>query len=181
MVEKRSILRRRVLKAGTLAFGGAAIKCTVRNLTTSGALLEVESRSESRDNLCRACPLPQWHGSRTPHPLGALYLFQNDNDFVDVRETDERRKTGTLKGAVHAPRGFLNSTLTPTGPTHVKALSSGKRLVLYCASGNRSALAARTLKSKGIANVSHVAGGFPALQKAGGDTEKRRVKRIVTY
>lgn len=91
--------------------------------------------------------------------------------FVDVRETDERRKTGTLKGAVNAPRGFLEFHADPGSPTHVKALSSGKRLVLYCASGNRSALAAKTLKSMGIANVSHVAGGFPALQKAGGQTE----------
>ena len=91
--------------------------------------------------------------------------------FVDVREADERRKTGTLKGAVNAPRGFLEFYADPNSPTHVKALSSGKRLVLYCASGNRSALAASTLKSMGIANVSHVAGGFPALQKAGGKTE----------
>lgn len=43
MVEKRSIPRKRVLKAGTIAFSGAAIDCTVRNLTASGALLEVES------------------------------------------------------------------------------------------------------------------------------------------
>ena len=91
--------------------------------------------------------------------------------FVDVRETDERRKTGTLKGAVHASRGFLEFHADPDSPTHVKALSSGKRLVLYCASGNRSALAAKTLKSMGIANVSHVAGGFPALLKAGSETE----------
>lgn len=43
MAEKRSNLRMRVLKAGTIAFGGAAIDCTVRNVTASGALLEVES------------------------------------------------------------------------------------------------------------------------------------------
>jgi rhodanese-related sulfurtransferase len=91
--------------------------------------------------------------------------------FVDVRETDERRKAGTLKGAVHAPRGFLEFHADPNSPTHLKELSSGKTLVLYCASGNRSALAARTLKSMGIENVAHVAGGFPALQKAGGPTE----------
>lgn len=91
--------------------------------------------------------------------------------FVDVRESDERRKTGTLKGAVHASRGFLEFHADPNSPTHIKALSSGKRLVLYCASGNRSALAAKTLKSIGVSNVVHVAGGFPALQKAGGETE----------
>ncbi len=91
--------------------------------------------------------------------------------FVDVRETDERRKTGTLKGSVSVPRGFLEFHADPNSPTHVKPLSSGRRLVLYCASGNRSALAAKTLRSMGITNVSHVAGGFPALQKAGGETE----------
>ena len=102
----------------------------------------------------------------------AVKLIHDPNvAFVDVRETDERRKTGTLKGAVHAPRGFLEFHAGPNSPTHEKALSSGKRLVLYCASGNRSALAAKALKSMGITNVSHVAGGFPALQKAGGETE----------
>lgn len=106
--------------------------------------------SPSRDNLWRACPLPQWHGSRTPHPLGAhaLYLFQNGNDFADVRETDERRMTGTLK-AVHAPRGFLEFHANPNSPTHVKALSSGKRLVLYCASGNRSAVGCKDAQEHG--------------------------------
>ena len=102
----------------------------------------------------------------------AVKLIDDPNVvFIDVRETDERRKTGTLKGSVHASRGFLEFHADPNSPTHIKALSSGKRLVLYCASGNRSALAAKTLKSMGIANVSHVAGGLPALQKVGGETE----------
>ena len=102
----------------------------------------------------------------------AVKLIHDPNVvFVDVRETDERRKSGALKGSVSVPRGFLEFHADPNSPTHLKALSSGKRLVLYCASGNRSALAATTLKSMGITNVSHVAGGFPALQKAGGKTE----------
>ena len=91
--------------------------------------------------------------------------------FVDVRETDEARKTGKLKGAVHAPRGFLEFHADPNSPNHISALSAGKPLILYCASGNRSALAAATLKSMGVPNVAHVAGGFPALTKAGADTE----------
>jgi rhodanese-related sulfurtransferase len=103
----------------------------------------------------------------------AVKLLNDPNVvFVDVRETDERRKTGAPKGSVSAPRGFLEFHTDPNSPTHVKALSSGKRLVLYCASGNRSALAAKTLETMGVANVSHVAGGFPALHKAGGETEK---------
>ena len=102
----------------------------------------------------------------------AVKLIDDPNVvFIDVRETDERRKTGTLKGSVHASRGFLEFHADPNSPTHIKALSSGKRLVLYCASGNRSALSAKTLESMGIANVSHVSGGLPALQKVGGETE----------
>jgi rhodanese-related sulfurtransferase len=87
--------------------------------------------------------------------------------FVDVRETLERQKTGSLKGAIHAPRGFLEFYADPSSPTHLKDLSSGKKLILYCASGNRSVLAASTLQSMGIHNVAHVAGGLPALRRAG--------------
>lgn len=91
--------------------------------------------------------------------------------FVDVREGEELDKSGKLKGAVHVPRGFLEFQADPGSPTHKPELGGGKRLVLYCASGNRSALAAKTLKELGVSNVAHVAGGFPALQKAGGQME----------
>lgn len=81
----------------------------------------------------------------------AAVKLMDDPDvvFVDVRETDERRKTDNLKGAVHAPRGFLEFYADPDSPTHVKALSSGKRLVLYCASGNRSAAGSYHAKEHG--------------------------------
>ena len=69
--------------------------------------------------------------------------------FVDVRETAEREKTGTVKGAVHAPRAFLEFMADPASERHIPELSSGKRLVLFCASGGRSALAAKTLKDMG--------------------------------
>ncbi len=87
--------------------------------------------------------------------------------FVDIREPDELRKTGTLKGAVHVPRGFLEFQTDPTSPTHKPELAGGKKLVLYCGSGSRSALGAKTLTEMGFTNVAHVAGGFPALQQAG--------------
>ena len=92
--------------------------------------------------------------------------------FVDVREGEELGKTGKLKGAVHVPRGFLEFQADPGSPTHKPELGGGRRLILYCGSGNRSALAAKTLKEMGIGDVAHVAGGFPALQKAGGATER---------
>lgn len=91
--------------------------------------------------------------------------------FVDIREIVEVEKSGTIKGAVHAPRGFLEFIADPTGPMHKPELASGKKLVLFCASGGRSTLATRTLKDMGLANVAHIAGGFSAWQAAGGPTE----------
>ncbi len=94
-----------------------------------------------------------------------------DAVFVDVRETVERQQTGTIAGALHAPRGFLELIADPEGPMHNDALVSGKRLVLFCASGGRSALAAKTLKDMGIGNLANLAGGLPAWVQAGGPTE----------
>ncbi len=83
-----------------------------------------------------------------------------DTVFVDVR--------GGIKGSVHVPRGFLEFQADPESPAHNPALSSGKKLVLYCASGGRSALAAKTLQDMGLRRVAHLAGGFSAWQQAGG-------------
>ncbi len=94
--------------------------------------------------------------------------------FVDVREGEALQKTGTLKDAVHVPRGFLEFQADPESPTHKPELSSGKKLVLYRGSGSRSALATKTLKDMGIENVAHVAGGFAASQKAGTSVEESR-------
>jgi rhodanese-related sulfurtransferase len=91
--------------------------------------------------------------------------------FVDVREAVERQKTGGIKGSVHAARGFLEFHADPESPMHVPALSSGKQIILYCAAGGRSALAAKTLNEMGVPNVSHLAGGFGAWREAGGPTE----------
>lgn len=95
-------------------------------------------------------------------------LGRADTVFVDVREREEINKTGKIAGAVHVPRGFLEFQADPAGPTHKAELGGGKRLILYCASGNRSALAAKTLQDMGLGTVAHVAGGFSALKKAGG-------------
>ncbi|KOX53057.1 rhodanese-like domain-containing protein [Methylobacterium sp.] len=113
--------------------------------------------------------------SRTVEALSAeealARLGQPDTVFVDVREGEEVRKSGKVKGAVHVPRGFLEFQVDPSSPTHKAEFSAGKRLVLYCGSGNRSALAAKTLKEMGVEHVAHVDGGFPALEKAGADVE----------
>lgn len=96
---------------------------------------------------------------------------QGDVVFVDVREGQEWAQ-GHIPGAIHAPRGFLEFIADPESPMHKAELNSGKRIVLYCASGGRSALAAKTLKDMGVAKVSHMAGGIGAWSQAGGPVER---------
>lgn len=98
-------------------------------------------------------------------------IGQPDVTFVDLRTKSEHEKSGTLAGAVAVPRGLLEFQADPASPAHLPALSPAKHLVLFCASGGRSALAAKTLKDMGFNKVSHVAGGFPAIKSAGGKTE----------
>ena len=88
--------------------------------------------------------------------------------FVDIRDANELAAGGTIPGAVHAPRGLLEFLAAPESPMHKKPLSSGKKLVLFCASGGRSALATKTLGEMGIEKVSHMAGGFNAWKAANG-------------
>ncbi len=92
-----------------------------------------------------------------------------DAVFVDVRERAEH-DAGAIAGAVAAPRGFLEFIADPATPMHNAALSAGKRLVIYCASGGRSALAAKTLQDMGYSGVANLTGGFQAWTEAGGPT-----------
>lgn len=100
----------------------------------------------------------------------------NDDDavFVDVRDGMELVQNGKIPGAVHASRGLLEFKADPDSPFYDQALSEDKRLVLYCGSGGRSALAAKTLKDMGYARVSHIGGGFGAWTGENGPTEEVR-------
>ena len=103
----------------------------------------------------------------------AKELVGNDEVvFVDVREGGELAAQGKIPGAIHAARGMLEFYADPSAPYHKPELASGKRLVVYCASGGRSALAAKTLKDMGIANVANMLGGFTAWQQEGGPIER---------
>ncbi len=95
-------------------------------------------------------------------------LARPETVLVDVRESEELAKTGRIAGAVHVPRGVLEFQADPASPTHKAELGGGRSLILYCASGNRSALAAKALQEMGLGPVAHVAGGFAALEKAAG-------------
>ncbi|MGI9318159.1 MAG: rhodanese-like domain-containing protein [bacterium] len=91
--------------------------------------------------------------------------------LVDIRETVERQKSGTVPGAIHAPRGFLEFIVDPQGPMHNDAFVQEKRFILFCATGGRSTLATRTLVEMGFENSAHIAGGFAAWREAGGKVE----------
>ncbi len=102
----------------------------------------------------------------------AMYLLEEDDVyFIDIRESVERQQGGTIAGAIHAPRAFLEFIADPEGPMHLPEFSSGKRLVLFCTSGGRSTLAAKTLHDMGFEDVAHLAGGFAAWIEANGPVE----------
>lgn len=92
--------------------------------------------------------------------------------IIDLREAEERTSTGTIAGATHAPRGLLEFYADPTHAYHKKELDRAKRIILHCASGGRSALAAKTLREMGYENVAHLDGGFKAWQEAGKPVER---------
>ena len=93
--------------------------------------------------------------------------------FVDIREPKELEREGTIPGAFRAPRGLLEFWVDPASPYYRAELDSGRRLVLYCGSAWRSALAAAALHDMGITDVTHVDGGFSAWKKAGHPVAER--------
>ncbi len=86
--------------------------------------------------------------------------------LVDLREPGERAEHGAIPGAVHAPRGMLEFWADPTSAYHRSEIDPNRRVILHCASGGRSALAADTLQQKGYTNVAHLDGGFNAWKAA---------------
>ena len=90
--------------------------------------------------------------------------------FVDVRDGDEVAKTGKVAGAVNVSRGMIEFRADPASPMHAPAFTPDKTIVLYCASGGRSALAGRALKELGYEDVRNL-GGFKAWQEAGQPTD----------
>ena len=92
--------------------------------------------------------------------------------LVDLREPGEREQHGAIPGAVHAPRGMLEFYADPTTAYHKPELDPGRRIILHCASGGRSALAAVTLRELGYDNVAHLDGGMNAWKAAGEPVEE---------
>ena len=93
-------------------------------------------------------------------------LGDADTSFIDIRDIRELEREGMLSGALHAPRGMLEFWVDPESPYYKPVFGEGKRLVLYCASAWRSALATETLQRMGVPRVCHIAGGFTAWKAA---------------
>lgn len=91
----------------------------------------------------------------------------DDVQFVDLRDVRELERDGVIPGAFHAPRGMLEFWACADSPYHKPVFSSGKKLVLFCAAGWRSALATKTLQDMGFDDVGHIDGGFDAWKQAG--------------
>ena len=87
--------------------------------------------------------------------------------LIDLREAVERADSGTIAGSVHAPRGMLEFYADPSSAYHRPEFDTARRTILYCASGGRSALAARALRELGYANVAHLDGGIKAWVASG--------------
>lgn len=96
--------------------------------------------------------------------------------LVDLRDVRELERDGMIPGAFHAPRGMLEFWIDPDSPYHKQELAAPDRLILYCASGWRSALSAATLLDMGLADVAHLQGGFNAWKAAGGEVAVRPKK-----
>ncbi len=92
--------------------------------------------------------------------------------FVDLREAGERARDGVIPGSVHAPYLKLAEYACVGGLLHGLARETGKTLVLYCAFGERSALALKALHEAGIENVLHVGGGLKAWSQEGGSVDR---------
>ena len=88
-------------------------------------------------------------------------------NLIDIREKGELDETGRVENSNHIPRGMLEFWLDPQGPYFKSGkLDMSKELVLFCAGGLRSALAAKSLKEMGFEKVSHIDGGFAAISQS---------------
>ena len=89
-------------------------------------------------------------------------LASGDAVLIDIREPEERVAFGTIPGAIHAPRGMIEFYADATSPYHRPEFVTDRRIILYCASGGRSALATDVLQQLGYARPAHLDGGLKA-------------------
>jgi len=104
---------------------------------------------------------------KTISPEQALKLSrENKCNLIDIRDIRELQKEGKVENSKHMPRGMLEFWLYPNSP-YSKDIDENKEIVLFCAGGLRSVLAAKSLKEMGFENVSHIDGGFASMKANG--------------
>ena len=110
---------------------------------------------------------------KTITPEDALKKLEKKQcSLIDIRDALELQREGTIENSFHIPRGLLEFLIHPESSYIEKEkLDLNKEIVLFCAAGGRSALAAKTLKDMGFENVSHVAGGFNLMKSSGFKTK----------
>ncbi|WP_422035262.1 rhodanese-like domain-containing protein [Reyranella sp.] len=105
-------------------------------------------------------------------PAEAREMIAKGNTLVvDVRDAAEVSNSGKVAGAVHVSRGMLEFRADPESPAHDKAFDKAKTVIVYCASGGRSALSGKVLKDFGYANVFNL-GAFKDWVDSGGAVDK---------
>jgi len=96
------------------------------------------------------------------------YVGRSDAAFVDLRERGEREKHGVIPGSLHAPYPELEEHIRPGGMLYELAQATGKRILFYCAFGERSAMAVQAAQDAGLSSASHIQGGLDAWKTAEG-------------
>jgi rhodanese-related sulfurtransferase len=105
-------------------------------------------------------------------PAQAREMIVKGNTLVvDVRDAPEVEKSGKVAGAVHVSRGMLEFRADPESPYHDKNFAKDKTIILYCASGGRSALGGKVLKDMGYSQV-YTVGAFKDWVESGGAIDK---------
>ena len=106
---------------------------------------------------------------KTIEPTKALELIDKKLcNLIDIRDIRELDNEGRIEEAKHIPRGMLEFWLDPESPYFKNSkIDLNKEIILFCAAGMRSALAAKSLSEMGFKNISHINGGFAKMKKNG--------------
>ena len=106
---------------------------------------------------------------KTITPEEALQKNRNNEcNLIDIRDYNELEREGKIENSFHISRGLLEFSIEPESPyVQREKLDLNKEIVLFCAAGGRSALAAKTLSEMGFKKVSHIEGGFSAMINSG--------------
>ncbi|MBS0642626.1 MAG: MBL fold metallo-hydrolase [Proteobacteria bacterium] len=108
------------------------------------------------------------HGWAIMPEQAKAMIGAHDIVLVDLREKSEQQRHGQIPGALHAPYGDLEENIGAGGVLNVLATATGRRLLFYCAFGERSAMAVQAAHEAGLETACHIHGGIDAWKKAGG-------------